>query len=157
MAEPLPAAEVKHLWAELEQDGPQVGIVIGAESEREVMEATATELQQRAISFELTVLSAHGDPRAVAEYATNAALRGLRVLIASGAGASALAGVVAAYTELPVIGVPIRTADLGGLDSLLATVQMPAGVPVGCMALNGARNAAIFAARILAQRPVVDL
>jgi phosphoribosylaminoimidazole carboxylase PurE protein len=157
MAEPVPAAEVKHLWEELEQDGPQVGIVLGSESEREVMEAAIVELQERAISYEMTVLSAHGDPRAVAEYASNASLRGLRVLIASGSGATALAGVVAAYSELPVIGVPIRTPDLGGMDSLLSTVQMPAGVPVGCMALNGARNAAIFAARILAQRPSLDL
>ena len=99
----------------------------------------------------MQALSAHRDPRGVAEYASTAALRGVRVIIAGAGKAAALPGVVAAYTELPVIGVPIRTSDLGGMDSLLSIVQMPPGVPVACMAINGARNAAIFAAKILAQ------
>jgi 5-(carboxyamino)imidazole ribonucleotide mutase len=149
--QPTPAPEVKHLWAELESNGPQVGILMGSESDREVMEAAAKELDERGISFEMQALSAHRNPRGVAEYSSTAALRGVRVIIAGASKAAALPGVVAAYTELPVIGVPIKTSDLGGMDSLLSIVQMPPGVPVACMAINGARNAAIFAARILAQ------
>ena len=148
---PSPAPEVKHLWAELESTGPQVGIIMGSESDREVMEAASKELDERGISYEMQALSAHRDHRGVAEYSSTAALRGVRVIIAGAGKAAALPGVVAAYTELPVIGVPIRTSDLGGMDSLLSIVQMPPGVPVACMAINGARNAAIFAAKILAQ------
>jgi 5-(carboxyamino)imidazole ribonucleotide mutase len=151
MPDPAPAPEVKYLWAELEGNGPQVGILMGSESDRQVMEAAATELAERAITYEMQALSAHRDPRAVAEYASTAALRGVRVIIAGAGKAAALPGVVAAYTELPVIGVPIRTSDLGGMDSLLSIVQMPPGVPVACMAINGARNAAIFAAKIISQ------
>jgi 5-(carboxyamino)imidazole ribonucleotide mutase len=149
--QPTPAPEVTHLWAELESNGPQVGILMGSESDRQVMEAAAKELEERGISFEMQALSAHRDPRGVAEYSSTAALRGVRVIIAGAGKAAALPGVVAAYTELPVIGVPIKTSDLGGMDSLLSIVQMPPGVPVACMAINGARNAAIFAAKILAQ------
>ena len=151
MPEQVPAPEVKHLWAELETDGPQVGILMGSESDKEVMQAAADELLERAITFEMKVLSAHRDPRGVAEYASTAALRGVRVIIAGAGKAAALPGVIAAYTELPVIGVPMKTSDLGGMDSLLSIVQMPSGVPVACMAINGARNAAIYAAKILAQ------
>jgi 5-(carboxyamino)imidazole ribonucleotide mutase len=151
MPEPVPAPEVKHLWAELETDGPQVGILMGSESDKEVMQAAADELLERAITFEMKVLSAHRDPRGVAEYASTAALRGVRVIIAGAGKAAALPGVIAAYTELPVIGVPMKTSDLGGMDSLLSIVPMPSGVPVACMAINGARNAAIYAAKILAQ------
>ncbi len=97
------------------------------------------------------VLPPHRDPRGVAEYASTAVLRGLRVLICAGSRSASLPGVVAAYTELPVIGVPIRSQDLGGMDALLSIVQQPPGLPVGCMAVNGSRNAAIFAAKILAQ------
>jgi phosphoribosylaminoimidazole carboxylase PurE protein len=154
MPDPSPAAEVRHLWAELETDGPQVGIIMGAESDKSVMQAAADELLERAITFEMKVLSAHHDPRGVAEYASTAALRGVRVIIAGAGKAAALPGVIAAYTELPVIGVPIRTSDLGGMDSLLSIVQMPSGVPVAAMAINGAGNAAIFAAKILAQGQV---
>jgi 5-(carboxyamino)imidazole ribonucleotide mutase len=149
--QPVPAPEVKDIWEQLESDGPQVGIIMGSESDREVMEAAANELNERGISYEMQALSAHRNPRAVAEYASTAALRGVRVIIAGAGKAAALPGVVAAYTELPVIGVPIRTSDLGGMDSLLSIVQMPPGVPVACMAINGARNAAIFASKILAQ------
>jgi 5-(carboxyamino)imidazole ribonucleotide mutase len=151
MPDPAPAPEVKHLWAELETDGPQVGILMGSESDKEIMQAAADELLERAITFEMKVLSAHLDPRGVAEYASTAVLRGLRVIIAGSGRSAALAGVVASYTELPVIGVPIRRQDLGGMDALLGIVQMPPGVPVGCMAINGSRNAAIYAAKILAQ------
>jgi 5-(carboxyamino)imidazole ribonucleotide mutase len=153
MPDPAPAPEVKHLWAELETDGPQVGILMGSESDKEVMQAAVDELLERAITFEIKVLSAHRDPRGVAEYASTAALRGVRVIIAGAGKAAALPGVIAAYTELPVIGVPMKTSDLGGMDSLLSIVQMPSGVPVACMAINGARNAAIYAAKILAQGP----
>ena len=151
MPEPAPQPQVHPVWQELEADGPQVGIVMAFEADREIMDAAINELMERAITFEIRTLSAHRDPREVAEYASTAALRGLRVLIAAAGGAAALPGVIAAYTELPVIGVPINRETLGGLDSLLSIVQMPAGVPVACMAVNGARNAAIYAAKILAQ------
>jgi 5-(carboxyamino)imidazole ribonucleotide mutase len=153
MSEPLAAPEVKLLWDQLQDDGPQVGILMGSESDKEVMQAAADELLERGVTFEMQVLSAHRDPRGVAEYASTAAIRGVRVIIAGAGKAAALPGVVAAYTELPVIGVPIRTSDLGGMDSLLSIVQMPPGVPVACMAINGARNAAIFAAKILLAGP----
>src|SRR5919202_429839 len=120
---------------------------------QEVMQAAADELLERAITFEMKVLSAHRDPRGVAEYASTAALRGVRVIIAGAGKAAALPGVIAAYTELPVIGVPMRSSKTvaGGLDALLAIAQMPPGVPVACVSIDGARNAAILAAKILAQ------
>jgi len=153
MSEPVAAPEVKLLWDQLQDDGPQVGILMGSQSDKEVMQAAADELLERGVTFEMQVLSAHRDPRGVAEYASTAAIRGVRVIIAGAGKAAALPGVIAAYTELPVIGVPIRTSDLGGMDSLLSIVQMPPGVPVACMAINGARNAAIFAAKILLAGP----
>jgi 5-(carboxyamino)imidazole ribonucleotide mutase len=139
----------------LDEPGPLVGIVIGSESDREAIEPAVEELAQRGISHELRILSAHRDPRAVAEYASTAALRGVRVIIAAAGMAAALPGVVAAYSDLPVIGVPLRSraSVLGGLDALLSIAQMPPGVPVACVALDGARNAAILAARILAAPP----
>jgi 5-(carboxyamino)imidazole ribonucleotide mutase len=144
---PLPVLE------EFEEAGPLVGIVIGSESDREAMDPALEELSERAISHELRVLSAHRDPRGVAEYASTAALRGVRVIIAAAGMAAALPGVVAAYTDLPVIGVPLTSSKsvLGGLDALLSTVQMPPGVPVACVSVNGVRNAAILAAKILGQ------
>ena len=126
-----------------------VGIIMGSESDREVMNAACAELDSRKIRYELNVMSAHRDPDKVAHYAKTAQSRGIKVLIAGAGKAAALPGVVAAYTNLPVIGVPIKTSDLGGLDSLLSIVQMPPGVPVACVAINGARNAAVLAARIL--------
>ncbi|HEU0195038.1 MAG TPA: 5-(carboxyamino)imidazole ribonucleotide mutase [Gaiellales bacterium] len=154
MSEPVAAApEVKLLWDQLQDDGPQVGILMGSQSDKEIMQAAADELLERGVTFEMHVLSAHRDPRGVAEYASTAAIRGVRVIIAGAGKAAALPGVIAAYTELPVIGVPIRTSDLGGMDSLLSIVQMPPGVPVACMAINGARNAAIFASKILLAGP----
>lgn len=133
-------------------DGPLVGILIGSESDREAISAAVKELDERGISNELNVLSAHRDPQGVAEYATNAQGRGIRVLIAGAGMAAALPGVVAAYSELPVIGVPLRSTKsvADGLDALLAIAQMPPGVPVACVSLDGGRNAAILAARILA-------
>jgi 5-(carboxyamino)imidazole ribonucleotide mutase len=131
---------------------PLVGILVGSESDRDAMQPALEELDQRSVSYEFNVLSAHRDPQKVAEYATSAARRGLRVLIAGAGMAAALPGVVAAHTELPVIGVPLRSekSALGGLDALLAIAQMPPGVPVACVSIDGARNAAVLAARILA-------
>jgi 5-(carboxyamino)imidazole ribonucleotide mutase len=128
---------------------PLVGILMGSESDSEVMEAAAKELAARGIPYESNVLSAHRDPEGVRAYARGAEGRGLKVIIAGAGKAAALPGVVASMTGLPVIGVPIKTSDLGGLDSLLSIVQMPPGVPVATMAINGARNAAILAAQIL--------
>jgi 5-(carboxyamino)imidazole ribonucleotide mutase len=139
--------------ADFEGEGPLVGILIGSESDREQIEPAVQELDERGISNELLVLSAHRDPRGVAEYSSAAALRGVRVIIAGAGMAAALPGAVAACTELPVIGVPLTSSKsaVGGLDAILAIVQMPPGVPVACVSLNGARNAAILAAKILAQ------
>ena len=154
MSQPESALPQTHaIFDEFDDSGPLVGILIGSESDREAMEGAVEELNARAISNELRVLSAHRDPRGVAEYASTAALRGVRVIIAGAGMAAALPGVVAAYTELPVIGVPLTSSKsaMGGLDALLSIVQMPPGVPVACVSLNGARNAAILAAKILAQ------
>jgi phosphoribosylaminoimidazole carboxylase PurE protein len=147
LPEPLAMLDV------FDEPGPLVGILVGSESDREAMEPALEELDSRGISHEFNVLSAHRDPRAVAEYASTAALRGVRVLIAGAGMAAALPGVVASYSELPVIGVPLRSSKsvLDGLDALLAIVQMPPGVPVACVSVDGARNAALLAARILAQ------
>jgi len=128
---------------------PLVGILMGSQSDAEVMDGASRELEARGIVFEVNVLSAHRDPEAVREYSLSAESRGLKIIIAGAGKAAALPGVVASMTDLPVIGVPIRTSDLGGLDSLLSMVQMPAGVPVATVAINGARNAGILAAKIL--------
>jgi len=130
---------------------PLVGILVGSESDRERMQPALDELAERGISCELEVRSAHRDPVAVAEYAQAARGRGLRVLIAGAGLAAALPGVVAAHTDLPVIGVPLRSQKsmLDGLDALLSIVQMPPGVPVACVGVDSARNAAVLAARIL--------
>jgi 5-(carboxyamino)imidazole ribonucleotide mutase len=132
-------------------DGPIVGILVGSESDREGMQGAIDELADRGIAFEFEIRSAHRDPRAVAEYAGSARERGLKVLIAGAGLAAALPGVVAAHTELPVIGVPLRSSKsvLDGLDALLSIVQMPPGVPVACVGVDNARNAAVLAARIL--------
>lgn len=132
-------------------DGPLVGIVMGAESDREVMAGAAAELRERNISFEETVISAHRDPEQVRDYARGARQRGIKVIIAGAGMAAALPGAIAAQTTLPVIGVPIRSENSvgDGLDALLSIVQSPNGVPVACVAVGGAQNAAILAARIL--------
>ena len=132
-------------------DGPVVGILVGSESDRERMQPALDELGERGIACELEVRSAHRDPAAVAEYCGSARERGLRVLICGAGLASALPGVAAAHTDLPVIGVPLRSQKsvLDGLDALLSIVQMPPGVPVACVGIDNARNAAVLAARIL--------
>jgi 5-(carboxyamino)imidazole ribonucleotide mutase len=130
---------------------PLVGIVVGSESDRDRMQPALDELEAREIPHEFEVRSAHRQPDAVADYARSARERGLRVLIAGAGLAAALPGVLAAHTDLPVIGVPLRSSKsvLDGLDALLAIVQMPPGVPVACVGVDNAKNAAVLAARIL--------
>jgi 5-(carboxyamino)imidazole ribonucleotide mutase len=151
--EPAPIAEasVEAEFEGLEVDAPLVGIVMGSKSDLPAMEAAAKELEERGIRNEVRVMSAHRDPETVAEYAKNAKLRGLRVIIAGAGLSAALPGVAAAHTDLPVIGVPLssRLSAMGGLDAVLSIVQMPPGVPVACVGLDNARNAGHLAARIL--------
>jgi 5-(carboxyamino)imidazole ribonucleotide mutase len=129
---------------------PRVGIIMGSTSDLETMRAAATTLQELGIAFELRVVSAHRSPDLMFRYASEAASRGIEAIIAGAGGAAHLPGMVASKTNLPVIGVPVQSKALNGLDSLLSIVQMPAGVPVATMAIGGAANAALFAARILA-------
>src|SRR5215218_10175928 len=150
-ATPVTETEVEHQFDDLDVDTPLVGIVMGSKSDMPVMEKAQGELDERGIRSEIRVMSAHRDPDTVADYAKNAKLRGLRVIIAGAGLAAALPGVVAAHTELPVIGVPLtsKTSVAGGLDALLAIAQMPPGVPVATVGVDNARNAAVLAARIL--------
>ncbi len=136
---------------ELDVDSPRVAILMGSESDLPAMEKAEQELTKRDILSETRVMSAHRQPDVVADYAKNAKLRGIRVIIAGAGLSAALPGVVAAHTELPVIGVPLtsRTSVAGGLDALLSIAQMPPGVPVACVGVDNARNAAVLAARIL--------
>lgn len=133
-------------------DTPQVAVVMGSDSDLSVMEAAVETLEEIGIPFELRVMSAHRSPELVRSYAAEAERKGLRVIIAAAGGAAHLAGSIAAMTTLPVIGVPIPTSVMGGMDSLLSTIQMPSGVPVATVGLgaSGARNAAYLAAQILA-------
>ncbi|CAB4529549.1 unannotated protein [freshwater metagenome] len=128
----------------------QVGIIMGSSSDAEIMEAAAQVLSEFGVSYEMRVVSAHRSPKKMVEYAGTAQSRGLRVIIAGAGGAAHLPGMVASLTTLPVIGVPVPTKHLGGVDSLHSIVQMPSGVPVATMAIGGARNAGLFALRILA-------
>ena len=128
----------------------QVAILMGSDSDWAVMERAAKTLETFGVPCESRVLSAHRSPELVRRYVTQASSRGLRVLIAGAGGAAHLAGIIAAHTTLPVIGVPIESKSLKGLDSLLATVQMPSGVPVATVAINNATNAAILAVQCLA-------
>lgn len=129
-----------------------VGILMGSESDKDTMDRTAQVLEELGIDYELKVMSAHRTPAAVADYASSAAERGLKVIIAGAGLAAHLAGSVAANTILPVIGVPLAAGPLNGMDSLLSTVQMPKGIPVATVAIgsHGARNAAYLAAQIIA-------
>ena len=130
--------------------GPLVGIVMGSDSDWPTMRAAAEALDEFGIAYEADVVSAHRMPREMIEYGERAAERGLKVIIAGAGGAAHLPGMLAAVTPLPVIGVPVPLKYLDGMDSLLSIVQMPSGVPVATMAVGGARNAGLFAARILA-------
>jgi 5-(carboxyamino)imidazole ribonucleotide mutase len=145
VVEPVAAFE------ELDVDAPRVGIVMGSKSDLPAMEAAEKELTERGIRSEVRVMSAHREPDKVADYAKNAHMRGIRVIIAGAGLSAALPGVVAAHSDLPVIGVPLtsRTSVAGGLDALLSISQMPPGVPVACVGVDNARNAAVLAARIL--------
>ena len=149
---PQAMAEPSVAFEELHVGGPLVGIVMGSKSDMAAMEAAENELTERGITSEVRVMSAHREPDKVAEYAKNARIRGLRVIIAGAGLSAALPGVVAAHCDLPVIGVPLtsRTSVAGGLDALLSIAQMPPGVPVACVGVDNARNAAVLAARILA-------
>jgi len=149
--EPETQTETVGQFDELDVDSPQVGIVMGSKSDQDTMAKAAAELEERGIGHEVRVMSAHRDPDVVADYAKNARMRGLKVIIAGAGLAAALPGVVAAHTDLPVIGVPLqsRTSVAGGLDAMLAIAQMPPGVPVACVGVDGAKNAAVLAARIL--------
>ena len=130
---------------------PIVSIIMGSASDMPIVREAAEFLNEMQIAFEINALSAHRVPEMVAEFAKNAEQRGVRVIIAAAGGAAHLPGVVAAFTTLPVVGIPIKSSNsVEGLDSILSILQMPAGVPVATMALNGAKNAAIFAAQILA-------
>ena len=153
MSEPEVATEtaVEAEFHGMEVDAPRVGIVMGSKSDMPAMEKAAKELDERGIRHEVRVMSAHRDPDTVADYAKNAKMRGLRVIIAGAGLSAALPGTAAAHTDLPVIGVPLtsRMSALGGLDALLSITQMPPGVPVGCVGLDNARNAAHLAVRIL--------
>lgn len=130
---------------------PEVGVILGSKSDLPLMEACLEQLKEFGIESELKICSAHRDPAGVMEWASSARQRGLKVVIAAAGGAAHLPGVVAAWTDLPVVGVPVPTPHLGGEDSLYSIVQMPAGIPVATMAIGqaGARNAAWFAARVL--------
>jgi 5-(carboxyamino)imidazole ribonucleotide mutase len=129
---------------------PDVGIIMGSDSDYEVMRAAADALREFDVSYEVRVVSAHRTPLGMAEYAQQAAGRGLKVIIAGAGGAAHLPGMVASLTTLPVIGVPVPLKYLDGMDSLLSIVQMPAGVPVATVSIGGARNAGLLAVRILA-------
>ncbi len=133
-------------------DQPLVGVLMGSQSDWPQVRKTVEALEEFGVPYEVNVMSAHRTPDQVAQYAREAAQRGLRVLIAAAGGAAHLAGVLAAHTTLPVIGIPVPTPDLGGLDSLLSTVQMPRDVPVVSVAvgMGGPRNAGLFAVQILA-------
>jgi 5-(carboxyamino)imidazole ribonucleotide mutase len=145
--EPLPESLEK--IEEIEADAPLVGIIMGSKSDMDKMRKAEAVLAEYGISSEVRVMSAHRDPDTVSEYCKNAKMRGLKVIIAGAGMAAALPGVAAAHTDLPVIGVPIDSGQIGGMDALLAVAQMPPGVPVACVAIDGAKNAGHLAARII--------
>jgi len=130
---------------------PLVGVVMGSASDESVVQETVNTLEQLGVDYEVRVMSAHRTPERVQEYATTARDRGIEVLISAAGGSAALGGVLASWTTIPVIGIPLASSELKGMDALLATAQMPPGIPVACMAVGtwGARNAAFFAAEIL--------
>ncbi len=150
--EPTVGEDVQAQLEEFDVDGVLVGIVMGSSSDMEKMQKAAAELEERGIAHEVRVMSAHREPDLVAEYSKAARSRGLRVIIAGAGISAALPGVVASHTDIPVIGVPLsgRLSAAGGLDAILSIVQMPPGVPVACVGLDNARNAAILAAKIIA-------
>jgi len=143
----MPAVE--EAFEEIEVDEPLVGIIMGSKNDKPKMQPAGAALHEAGIRYEVRVMSAHRDPELVREYCVNARMRGLKVIIAGAGMSAALPGVAAAHSDLPVIGVPILGKSLGGLDALLSAVQMPPGIPVACVAIDGAKNAGILAARII--------
>jgi 5-(carboxyamino)imidazole ribonucleotide mutase len=146
-ADPMP--DVEAAFEEIDVDAPLVGIIMGSDSDKEKMHPAGQALHEAEIRYEVRVMSAHRDPEKVRDYCHAARMRGLKVLIAGAGLSAALPGFAAAHTDLPVIGVPLSGKSLGGLDALLSAVQMPSGVPVACVAIDGARNAGLLAARII--------
>jgi phosphoribosylaminoimidazole carboxylase PurE protein len=146
-AEPMP--EVEEAFQEIEVDAPLVGIIMGSKNDKPKLQPAGQALQENGIRYEVRVMSAHRDPEMVREYCHAARMRGLKVIIAGAGMSAALPGVAAAHTDLPVVGVPVSGKNLGGLDALLSAVQMPPGVPVACVAIDGARNAGLLAVRII--------
>ena len=148
-SEPETLTSVEQLFQEIEVDEPIVGIIMGSKNDKPKMQPAGAALEDAGIRYEVRVMSAHRDPELVTDYCTNARMRGLKVIIAGAGMSAALPGVAAAHTDLPVIGVPILGKSLGGLDALLSAVQMPPGIPVACVAIDGAKNAGVLAARII--------
>lgn len=150
-AEPATELELAVELDEIEVDTPRVGIIMGSKSDMDVMDGAASVLRDAGVLHEVRVMSAHREPALVAEYCSNARIRGLRVIIAGAGLSAALPGVAAAHTDLPVIGVPLssRLSAMGGLDAILSVVQMPPGVPVAAVGLDNAKNAGHLALRIL--------
>jgi 5-(carboxyamino)imidazole ribonucleotide mutase len=149
--EPVTQAETETAFDGLDVDAPMVGIIMGSKSDREVMEQAAAVLEDKGVSYEIRVMSAHREPDVVADYCRNAHMRGLKVIVAGAGLSAALPGVAAAHSVLPVIGVPLTSSlsAMGGLDAILSITQMPPGVPVACVGLNNAKNAGHLAARII--------
>ena len=141
--------EVQEAFEEIEVDAPLVGIIMGSANDKPKMQPAGEALKESGIRFEVRVMSAHRDPEKVRDYCHAARMRGLKVIIAGAGMSAALPGVAAAHTDLPVVGVPIAGKNLGGLDALLSAVQMPPGVPVACVAVDGAKNAGLLAVRII--------
>lgn len=133
----------------MSNEKPLVGIILGSKSDLPAMDGCKEMLEKFGVPYELVVHSAHRNPEQVAEWAKTAEVRGIKVIIGGAGKAAALAGVVAAHTPLPVVAIPMKTSDLGGMDSLLSTVQMPTGVPLATVAIGGTKNAAILATQIL--------
>lgn len=146
---PAPSSESLEQIEEIDAETPLVGIIMGSKNDMDKMLPAEKALQDAGILCEVRVMSAHRDPEMVREYCLNARMRGMKVIIAGAGMSAALPGVAAAHTDLPVIGVPILGKSLGGLDALLSAVQMPPGIPVACVAIDGAKNAGILAARII--------
>ena len=141
--------EVEEAFEEINVDEPLVGIIMGSKNDKPKMQPAGAALHDAGIRYEVRVMSAHRTPDLVVEYCKAAQMRGLKAIIAGAGMSAALPGVAAAHTSLPVIGVPIAGKNLGGMDALLAIAQMPPGVPVACMAVDGAKNAGLYAARII--------
>jgi len=142
-------AQIEQIEEEFDSSGTLVGIIMGSKNDMEKMLPAEKYLTEQGIKSEVHVMSAHRDPDKVHEFCTTARARGLKVIIAGAGMSAALPGVAAAQTDLPVIGVPILGKSLGGLDALLSAVQMPPGIPVACVAIDGAKNAGVLAARII--------